>query len=113
MAHANTPVLIKARKNGAGAAAVLSAALGSLTLGVLTFAADKYPVVKNWMIFYKPTGALSGVTSLSIATWLILWLMLHLLWTKRDLPLRAIVLAALGLLAVSLLLTFPPFIDLL
>ncbi|MBS1799977.1 MAG: hypothetical protein JSS95_09150 [Acidobacteria bacterium] len=99
------------RPNGAGAAAVLSAGVGVFVLGVLTVAGDKSAAIKAMMIFYKPTGALSGVTSLSIVAWLLSWLLLHLRWKERDLPLKAIATAAFLLLALSLLLTFPPFID--
>lgn len=99
------------RPNGAGAAAVLAAGVGSLVLGVLTMAGDKSPAVKSAMIFWKPTGPLSGVTDLAIATWLLSWILLHFLWTRRDLNLRTIVFAAFGMLALALLLTFPPVLD--
>lgn len=99
--------------NGAGAAAVLAAGIGSLVLGVLTMAGDKFPAVKSALIFYKPTGPLSGVTTLSILAWLGVWGALHVMWGKRDVSLKGIVMAAFGLLAVALLLTFPPLIDVL
>lgn len=97
--------------NGAGAAATLAAGVGSVVLGVLTLAGDKSPAIKNALIFYRPTGALSGVTTVTIAVWLATWLLLHRLWSKKDVNIRKIVTVAFVLLVASLLLTFPPFID--
>jgi hypothetical protein len=42
--------------NGSGAAAILSAGIGSFALAILTFAGDKSANVKSMLIFYKPTG---------------------------------------------------------
>ncbi|SDG00430.1 hypothetical protein [Terriglobus roseus] len=97
--------------NGAGAAATLAAGVGAAVLGVLTLAGDKSPAIKNALIFYRPTGALSGVTTVTIAVWLATWLLLHRLWAKKDVNVRKIVAVAFVLLAASLLLTFPPFLD--
>jgi len=97
--------------NGAGAAATLAAGIGAVVLGVLTLAGDKSPAIKNALIFYRPTGALSGVTTVTIAVWFVVWLLLHRLWSKKDVNIRKIVTIAFVLLAASLLLTFPPFID--
>jgi hypothetical protein len=97
--------------NGAGAAAVLAAGIGSLLLGVFAVAADKFAGFKSRMIFSKPTGPLSGVTTLAIAAWLLTWIVLHLRWRGRDVAVLPVVGAALVLLAAALLLTFPPFAD--
>ena len=70
--------------NGSGAAAVLSAAIGWFTLGVLALAGDAVPRVKLMLILWKPTGALSGVTSLAILVWLVVWMVLGRRWRDRD-----------------------------
>ena len=49
--------------NGSGAAAILAAGIGCFALAVLACAGDKLADVKNSLIFYKPTGPLSGVTT--------------------------------------------------
>lgn len=97
--------------NGAGAAATLAAGVGAAVLGVLTLSGDKSPAIKNALIFYRPTGALSGVTTVTIGVWFATWLLLHCLWRKKDVNVRKIVALAFVLLAASLLLTFPPFLD--
>jgi fluoride ion exporter CrcB/FEX len=97
--------------NGAGAAAALSAGVGSAVLGVLTLLTDKSPAIKSALIVYKPTGALSGVTTVSVLAWIISWAVLHLLWAKKEVAIRQTVTIAFVLLALGLLLTFPPFLD--
>jgi hypothetical protein len=111
MNPSNADASLQTRPNGAGAAAVLSAGIGVLVLGVLTIAGDKSSAVKSAMIFYKPTGPLSGVTSVAVLAWLLFWLVLHLAWAKKNVPAKPAVIGSFVLLALSLLLTFPPFID--
>ena len=63
--------------NGGGAAAVLAAGIGSFMVAVFAILADKSAAIKSVMIFYKPTGPLSGVTTCAIVVWLIAWFILH------------------------------------
>jgi hypothetical protein len=98
--------------NGSGAAAVLSAGVGSFALAVLAFAGDKSALIKNSLVFYKPTGVLSGVTTAAILIWLLTWGILEWRWRKRDVALVPVGAVALALLGLSLLLTFPPIVDL-
>jgi hypothetical protein len=98
--------------NGSGAAAILSAGVGTAALGVLAVLGDKSAAVKGWMIFYKPTGPLSGVTTVAILIWLGCWGLLEWRWRKRSVAVGRVCLVALGLLGVGVLLTFPPVGDL-
>ena len=99
--------------NGLGAAAVLAAGVGALALGLLAFGADAWPDLKPALTIWKPSGPLSGVSTAAIVVWLTAWGGLAALWGGRRIDLRWVNLAAFSLLAVSLLLTFPPFMDLL
>ena len=99
--------------NGGGAAAVLAAGIGSLMVAIFAILADKVASFKSLMIFYKPTGPLSGVTTCAILVWLVCWAILHRRWSGRMVALGGITTAALILLGLSLLLTFPPIADLL
>ncbi|HTA78630.1 MAG TPA: hypothetical protein VK720_03745 [Terracidiphilus sp.] len=99
--------------NGSGAAAILSAGLGCFAVALLAFIADKSAAIKSMMIVYKPTGPLSGVTTLAIAVWLVCWLVLELRWRQREVAMKKISLIGVGLLLLSVLLTFPPIVDLL
>ena len=98
--------------NGFGAAAILAAGIGCFSLGVLTVAGDASKSFARHLILYRPTGPLSGVTSAAIVIWLLSWALLSWRWSARNVALRPILTAAFLLLAASLLLTFPPIIDL-
>jgi len=97
--------------NGSGAAAMLSAAIGSLALAILAIAGNKSLAIKNTLNFYKPTGPLSGVTTVAIFVWLLTWLILDRRWGKRSVTMRRINTVSIGLLVLSILLTFPPVVD--
>ena len=97
--------------NGSGAAAILSAGIGSFVLAILAIAGDKSAAIKSSLIFYKPTGPLSGVTTAAILIWLATWATLEWRWRKRTVAPRAVT-TALVLLGLSLILTFPPILDL-
>jgi hypothetical protein len=98
--------------NGSGAAAILSAGIGSFAIAVLSLAGDKSASLKNSLIFYKPTGALSGVTTLGVVIWLIAWGVLEWRWRRNTIALAKINVLAFVLLGLSFLLTFPPAVDL-
>jgi hypothetical protein len=98
--------------NGPGAAAILSAGIGSFAVAFFAIAADKSSFVKNLFVFYKPTGALSGETTVAILLWLAAWAIFDWRWRKRNVSLPRINVIALVLLGLSLLLTFPPIDDL-
>jgi hypothetical protein len=98
--------------NGFGAAALLAAGIGSFAMAVIAMVADQVPAFKQLMIFYKPTGPLSGVSTSAIAVWLIVWWLLNLRWGKRNVRLGRVNAAAIALLIAAFLLTFPPIADL-
>jgi hypothetical protein len=103
---------LHARPNGSAAAAILSAGIGVLSVAILAIVADQSPTFKNLMVIYKPTGALSGVTTLAVLLWLVTWGLLNWRWRKKIVPLTQVNLAAFVLLGLSVLLTFPPIADL-
>lgn len=99
--------------NGPGAAAILSAGIASATLGILAFAADASGLIGKALNFYNPTGTLSGVTTVTIVVWLVVWFFFARAWNNETVDGRKINLISFALLAVGFLLTFPPFMDLL
>jgi hypothetical protein len=99
------------RTNGSGAAAILSAAFGLFALALLALVGDKSPAVRNSLIFYKPTGPLSGVTDVALLIWLVLWVALEMRWNKRSVAVGPICVVSFVLLGLSFLLTFPPIVD--
>ena len=112
MTAMSTPAA-KLPPNGPGAAAVLAAGIGCFTLGVVSVAADKVPELGRMLNIYRPTGPLSGVSTVSIVMWLASWAVFHYGWQRRDVNLRWTNGIAFVLLACGMLLTFPPIGDLL
>jgi hypothetical protein len=82
-----SPPISPALTNGSGAAAILSAAIGSFALAIFAIAADKSASIKSLLIFYKPTGPLSGVTTAAILIWLAIWAILDFRWRKKTIAL--------------------------
>lgn len=98
--------------NGTSAAALLAAGIGAFLIAIFALIADKSAAIKSLMIFYKPTGPLSGVTTSAIVVWLVVWFVLHRLWQNRMVALGRVRAVALILLILGVLLTFPPIADL-
>jgi len=98
--------------NGAGMAAILAAGIGCAALGLFAFLADASPRIGAFVDVYPPSGALSGVTSAAILVWLASWYVLARRWAGRNVAVGRCTLAY-ALLAVGLLLTSPPVMDLL
>ena len=105
--------LSAATTNGKVAAAILAVGIADLALGVFSLAGDAVPAVAARFNIWKPTGPLSGVTTFAILIWLAAWLVLARAWAVRDVNLRRVNLAATVMIVAGLLLTFPPFMDLL
>lgn len=97
--------------NGAGAAAIIAMGLGSFVMAILAIIADHSIGFKKVMVFYTPTGPLSGVTTTAIVVWLVSWIALDIGWKGRNLS-KGILTAGLCLLAISFALMFPPIGDL-
>ena len=103
---------VQTKTNGAAAAAILSAGVGSILLAALTIISDISSGTKRLLEFYKPSGALSGVSTVTIIAWLFSWIALDLFWRKKPVSLKRINLISLILLLTSVLATFPPFAEL-
>jgi hypothetical protein len=98
--------------SGAGAAAILAAGIGTCLLAVFAILGDKVASLKSFFTFSKPTGPLSGVTTCAVAAWIVAWAVFHVAWRRREVAMKPVAIAAVALLILSLLLTFPPIADL-
>lgn len=98
------------RPSGPAAAAILAAGIGCCAMGVMAVLGDALPYLANLLIFYQPTGSLSGVSTVAILLWLVSWLILGRLWRRKTLAMRRVNVAAFALLAFGILLTFPGFL---
>jgi hypothetical protein len=99
--------------NGPGAAAILAAGTGCAAVGILSFAGDASGAIGKLLNFYNPVGTLSGVTTVAIIIWLLAWYVLNHLWLTKTVAMGKVNVVAFVGLAIGLLLTFPPFMDLL
>ena len=104
---------IIALPNGPAAAAILSAGIGCFLVGLFALAGDAFASVNAFFTFYKPTGGLSGVTTCAIIVWLASWFILSRRWNSKTVSIGTVNLVSFLLLVLALLLTFPPFMDLL
>ena len=98
--------------NGLAAAAILAAGVGCFILGVLAVGADAFKPLAALLTFYTPTGPLSGVTSVALLLWLGVWFALATVWRGQTVAITKVNAIALVLLGLGILLTFPPFADL-
>jgi hypothetical protein len=103
--------MAKTRPNGPVAAAFLAAGIGSFTLGVLTTAAAASSGIAAALRWYTPVGPLSGKSLGAVIVWLIAWAVLGPRWRGKEVALGAVYRWTLILVALGLLLTFPPFFE--
>ncbi|MFZ0959694.1 MAG: hypothetical protein WAO35_02225 [Terriglobia bacterium] len=97
--------------NGPAGAAILSAGVGCSVLGILAVFADASKPLARWLTFYSPTGPLSGVSSVAILLWLVTWFILAKRWRTKTVAIAKVNAIAFLLLALGILLTFPPLSD--
>ncbi len=97
--------------NGPAMAAILSAAVGSAVIGLMTAGTVINAGLKSALTWWKPTGSISGTTGVGVVAWLVTWLVLHILWKDKDVPFTRVLVPALVLLVIALLLTFPPIFE--
>ncbi|HXE08928.1 MAG TPA: hypothetical protein VN612_13590 [Acidobacteriaceae bacterium] len=97
--------------DGPVAAALLACGVGCLVLGTLSLASDGSKRIASLLNIYNPTGPLSGVTTIAIAAWLLAWAVLARQWRAKQVAFGKVSFVAFVLLALGLLLTFPPLDD--
>jgi fluoride ion exporter CrcB/FEX len=92
-------------------AAVVAAAFGSFVLGLVTTVAEASKPFKDWLMFINRVGPLSGKTTTAVAAWALSWFALALVWRRRDISVRAVVVASAVLIGLGVLGTFPTFFE--
>ena len=92
--------------HGAALAAFLAAGIGAFATGLFVILHEAG--IFSAPAFYKPAGGLSGRTTLAVAVWLIAWAALHHRWKDRSLSAARVQLWTVVLIALGLIMTFPP-----
>ena len=101
-----------ATKNGAIAAAMLAAGIGSLVLGLMTILCENISAFGNFFNFINAVGNLTGKTWMAILAWLISWAILANKWGDQEVDFGKIYRVTLILVGLGLLGTFPPIFGL-
>lgn len=96
----------KENANGAALAAFLSAGIGAAAMGFI-IVLDETGLFSAPAL-YAPAGGVSGRTTLAVATWLIVWAVLHRRWKNRELESRGVCVVGSILMGAGILLTLPP-----
>ncbi len=95
--------------NGSAAAALLAGGIGAIAIGLMTVLAEVSQGLRTALMFYRPSGPLSGKTTVGVIIWLIAWAILDRRWRRREVDFGRAAMWAFILLSLGLLGTFPPF----
>jgi hypothetical protein len=99
------------KPNGPAAAVMLASGIGALVLGLLTTFAVISEGLKDFLQLDDGVGPLSGKTSFAVVAFLASWGALHAALRDRQVEWRTVIGATIVLLAIALVLTFPPFFE--
>lgn len=92
--------------NGGALAAVLAAGIGAFAMGLLVIANEAGLFAAPSL--YGPSGGLSGRSTLAVITWLIAWTIMHARWRNQNVAVNRALAWALALVALGVVMTFPP-----
>jgi multisubunit Na+/H+ antiporter MnhG subunit len=93
--------------NGAALASFLAAGIGAFALGVIVILNEVGAFAAPSL--YAPAGGVTGRTALGAVIWLVAWAVMHSRWKERRMEPRGVFAVSLVLIALGVLLTFPPF----
>jgi hypothetical protein len=96
---------------GPAAAAMISGAIGTFVIGLLTTAAVIFEGLKEALNWWNPAGPLSGKTGVGVIAWLISWALLNTVWKGKEYDPRKAFLITLIFVALGVILTFPPVFE--
>lgn len=97
--------------NGRGAAAILAAGLACFLIGSLSLISSMFPAASKIFTFYAPTADISGISTIAIVSWLVVWRILFQTWHNKTVRIVWVNLFAFLMLVVGLFLTCPFFVD--
>jgi hypothetical protein len=96
---------------GPAAAAMISGAIGTFVIGLLTTGSVIIEGLGDALNWWNPAGPLTGKTGVGVIAWLISWALLNTVWRGKDYDLRkAFIITLIGLI-LGLILTFPPVFE--
>ena len=96
---------------GPAAAAMISGAIGSFIIGLLTTGSVIIEGLGDALNWWNPAGPLTGKTGVGVIAWLISWALLNTVWKGKDYDLRKAFIITLIVVALGVILTFPPVFE--
>jgi hypothetical protein len=111
VADMTSPVRSRRIPTGPAAAALLASGIGILVIGLMTTGAVLSGQLKNVLSWYDPAGPLTGKTGVGVLVWLISWAALHHRLAEKDLALQRVFAWTRVLIALGLILVFPPVFE--
>ena len=96
---------------GPAAAAIISGAIGTFVIGLLTTGSVIFEGLRNALNWWNPAGPLTGKTGVGVIAWLISWALLSTVWKDKDYDLRKAFVITLIIVALGVILTFPPVFE--
>jgi hypothetical protein len=100
------------KPEGPISAAILAAGVYAVALGLLTTLAEASTSFKDKLALDDGVGPLSGKTIYAVVIWIVAWVVLHLVYRDKDVESGKALTAALVMLAIGLIGTFPIFFQL-
>lgn len=97
---------------GPVAAVMLATGIGAVVLGVLVVLAEASTGIADFLQFSDRVGPLSGKTIFAAASFFVSWGVLDRALRDKDTDLRRVTIIMVAMLALALVLTFPPFFQL-
>lgn len=89
-------------------ASMIASGIGSLVLGIVIVLAEVNASIKTFLNWNNGVGPLSGKTGVAVIAFIVSWAVLHYAFQRRAISLTTSFIVTLVLVALGLLLTFPP-----
>ncbi len=96
---------------GPAAAAILAGGFSAMILGLVTSLSEAFPGVASAFTFSDEVGPLSGKTIITTCVLFVSWALLALALRRSNPPLKPVLIAAVVMLALGVLGTFPSFFE--
>ncbi len=96
---------------GPAAAAMISGAIGTFVIGLLTTGSVIIEGLGDALNWWNPAGPLTGKTGVGVIAWLTSWALLNTVWKGKDYDLRKAFIITLIIVTLGVILTFPPVFE--
>jgi hypothetical protein len=96
---------------GPAAAAILAGGFASMVLGLVTSLAEGDKGTADALTFSDKVGPLSGKTIITTCVLFASWALLAVVFRRKSPPVRPVLIAAVVMLALGVLGTFPSFFE--